>query len=191
MTVDVQKLVPWNWFKREDEEKRQELAKATPGAPLAGTPASFHQLHREIDRLFDQAFSRLSVFDFPDFGHALPGFSGRDGLKPSVDIAETDKDYAIRIEVPGVDEKDIRLELSGDTLTVSGEKKRESEEKDKRWHRIERSYGAFKRVLNLPEDANADKIDAKFKNGVLTITMPRKAIEKPEGVKLIDIKSAA
>ena len=92
-----------------------------------------------------------------------------------------------------VEEGDVKLELADGVLTVSGEKKYEKEEKDEHYHSVERSYGSFRRVLSLPEDANADDIDAKFKNGVLTISVPRKEISKSEGgnVKQIEIKSAA
>ena len=97
-------------------------------------------------------------------------------LKPTLDIGADDKEYSISIEVPGVEQKDIKLEVANNTLTVSGEKKQEHEEKDKNYYRMERSYGSFQRVLSLPEDANQDNVAATFKNGVLTVTMPRKSL---------------
>jgi HSP20 family protein len=88
-----------------------------------------------------------------------------------------------------VDEKDVKLEIVNDTLTISGEKKQEKEEKEKNYYRMERSYGVFQRVLSLPEDADQDKIKATFKKGILTVTVPRKALPKSD-VKQIEIKNA-
>lgn len=110
-------------------------------------------------------------------------------LKPSLDIAETDKAWTVSIEIPGVEEKDINLEVENRTITVSGEKKRETMEQDENWHRVERSYGSFQRVLSLPEDVDENKIDASFKNGVLTLTLPRDA-KANSNRKTIKIKKA-
>lgn len=85
--------------------------------------------------------------------------------------------------------KDVRLEVANDTLTIRGEKKQETEEKKKDFYRMERSYGAFQRVLSLPEDADQDNIRATFKKGVLTVTMPRKALPE-SAVEQIEVKSA-
>ena len=113
-------------------------------------------------------------------------------LKPSVDIKENKKNYKISVEVPGVEESDIKLELVDGSLVIRGEKRQENEDKDEHYHSVERSYGSFQRVLSLPEDVNEDDIDAKFKNGVLTITAPRKQLAKPkENTKVIDINRAA
>ena len=110
-------------------------------------------------------------------------------LRPHVDVASNEKEYTVTVEIPGVEEKDVKLELSNDgTLAIRGEKKQESAHKDKDFHRVERSYGSFLRTLSLPEDVNQDAIDAKFKNGVLTISMPRKALPQASS-KRIEIKS--
>ena len=110
-------------------------------------------------------------------------------LKPTLDLSATDKEYAITIEIPGVDEKDVKLELVNDTLTVRGEKKQEKQEKEKNYYRMERSYGAFRRVLSLPEDADQDSIKAKFKNGVLKVTVQRKASAQTTA-KRIEVRRA-
>lgn len=113
-------------------------------------------------------------------------------MKPNVDIKEGKKDYTISVEVPGVEEGDVKLELADGALTISGEKKHEKEDKDENYYCVERSYGSFKRVLSLPQDAKEEDIEAKFKNGVLKITVPREEVEKAETeAKMIDIKSAA
>lgn len=175
MSTNLQKWSPWNWFRKEDEE---------PHLPAWHGDDLFRDFHRDIDRMFDRFMRGLS---FPAVeAPALPAL-----LRPNVDIAETGKDYTISMEVPGVDEKDVRLELSGNTLTISGEKRQEKESKDRNWHRVERSYGSFRRVLSLPEDANTDKTEATFRNGVLTITLPRTTIAKPESVRRIEISKAA
>jgi HSP20 family protein len=109
-------------------------------------------------------------------------------LKPTLDLSATDKKYTISVEIPGVDEKDVKLEIANDTLTIRGEKKQENEEKDKNYYRVERSYGSFQRVLSLPEDADQAGVKATFKRGILFISMPRKAVPQAD-VRKIDIKS--
>jgi HSP20 family protein len=137
------------------------------------------------------------VFDSVLHGFDLPSVSisrARDQenavLRPNIDVASTDKEYVITVEVPGVDEKDVKLELTGDgTLIIQGEKKHEKEQTDKNFHRVERSYGSFRRTLSLPEDASQENIQASFKNGVLTVTVPRKVVAQAP-TKRIEIKKA-
>ncbi len=99
---------------------------------------------------------------------------------------ESDKEYTITMEVPGVEEENVNLELANRTLTIRGDKKKETTEENKNFHCIERSYGSFQRVLSLPNDAEEDGIEATFKNGVLTITLPRNLLTKD--VRKINIK---
>ena len=109
----------------------------------------------------------------------------REGLiMPQVDIGESQKDYTITVEVPGVQEKDIDLTLIDGTLTIRGEKRSEHEEKEKHYHRVERSYGSFQRILSLPNDADENTVKAKFKDGVLTITIAKDPQAKPAGRKI-------
>ena len=105
-----------------------------------------------------------------------------------VDIAETDKDIEITAELPGLEEKDVQVNVADDVLTIKGEKKAEKEEKDKNYHRIERSYGSFCRSLQLPAGANADAIKATLKNGVLKVTVTKPVAAQP---KKIEVKAAA
>lgn len=88
------------------------------------------------------------------------------------------------MELPRVEESDVRLELAEDTLKIKGEKKQETEEKKSDFSRVERSYGSFQRTLSLPEDAEQDGIEAKFSKGVLTVTLPRKAAPKVEAKRI-------
>jgi HSP20 family protein len=102
--------------------------------------------------------------------------SGRSAsFMPDIDIRETDKEYRVTIELPGVDEKDIDLSLSGNTLIVKGEKKEEHEDQDGDYYRAERSFGAFQRAIALPSsEVDVNAIKAKFKKGLLRVTLPKK-----------------
>ncbi len=187
--MDIKKLAPWNWFKREEEESEANVpVQRTGGQITSPEDKSLHpilQLHHEMDRLFANTFRGVGLSPFnTDFFTPLTsaGF-----LKPQVDIAATDNEYTITVEVPGVSEKDVSIEIADNNMIIRGEKKQEKEEKDKNYYRIERSYGSFQRLLSMPEDADQDNIKAKFKSGVLTIKMPRKDMPKTN-VKRVEIK---
>jgi HSP20 family protein len=90
-----------------------------------------------------------------------------------MDISETKDSLVVALEVPGMDQKDIRISLQENLLTITGEKKQEKEEKDERYHRVERSYGAFTRGVRLPVAVDGSKVSATFKNGLLTVTLPK------------------
>jgi len=92
---------------------------------------------------------------------------------PSVDISETKDDFVIKAELPGLEAKDVNVSISGDILTIKGEKKAEEEEKDEHYHRVERYSGSFQRVFQLPSGVKADKIEANFDKGVLKVTLPK------------------
>ncbi len=187
--MDVKKLVPWNWFKKEEEQEARPVA-VRQGYGGGGIYNPLAQLHQEIDRLFDAAFRGFGLGGWP-LAADEPATTLAGGLlKPTLDISATDKEYTVNIEVPGVDEKDIHIELAGNTLTVRGEKRQEKEEKGRNFYRKERTYGTFQRILSLPEDADQERIEASFSKGVLTITIPRRAQETPTG-KTIEIRKAA
>jgi HSP20 family protein len=105
---------------------------------------------------------------------------------PLVDIAEDDKAYLIKAELPEVEKNDIKVTLERSVLTISGERKAEKEEKGKRFHRIERSYGSFVRSFTLPDDADGEHVSADFKNGVLHVKVLKTEKSKP---KQIDVKA--
>lgn len=130
----------------------------------------------DIESIFDNFFKG---FNFPAIAE-----SGSNLLNARMDIAETEKDYSLEVEIPGVEEKDIDISLSGDLLTVKGEKKSEEKKEDKNYLRIERSYGSFQRSVTLPPDIDADKVKANFKNGILTITIPKSENAKPSVKKI-------
>lgn len=145
---------------------------------VAGSANPFMSLQREIDRLFE------------DFTHGFPAFagSGAGKLMPSMDVTETDKEIEITAELPGLEEKDVQINVADNLLTIRGEKKGEKEEKDKNYRLVERSYGAFERTLELPDGVNADAIKASIAKGVLKVTVPKPA---PAQAKKIEVKSAA
>lgn len=188
--MDIKKWVPWNWFKKEEEDAvRTVPVKRKVGQDPSGVLTDpLQHFHQEIDRFFDHAFSG---FTGGPFGFERPLLSRyADGmLKPTLDLGATEKEYIITVEIPGVDEKNVKLEIANDTLTIRGEKKQEKEEKEKNYYRMERSYGSFQRVLSLPEDADQDGVEASFSKGILTVTLPRKALPKSD-VKRIEVKSA-
>ncbi|HXJ78605.1 MAG TPA: Hsp20/alpha crystallin family protein [Candidatus Methylomirabilis sp.] len=120
-------------------------------------------LRQGMDRLFDRFFER----DWSE----LPAVAGQ--WVPSLDLSETKEAFVAEVEIPGIDPKDIQVTLQENLLTIKGEKKQEKEEKDERHHRVERSYGMFTRSIRLPVAVDGAKVEAKFKNGLLTVTLPK------------------
>lgn len=142
-------------------------------------------LQRDVNRMFEEfwrRFERPGLAGFDSFG-AL-SFSS-----PRTDVAETDKEIEVTMELPGLDEKDIELTVTGDMLTVKGEKKQERKEEQKGWYLSERSYGSFYRSIPLPPGTEADKATAEFKKGVLTVRLP-KSEQAQKQVKRIEVKGA-
>jgi len=110
---------------------------------------------------------------------------------PSVDIYETENALVMKAELPGIDENDIELKIEDSTLTLKGDRKFEKETKEENYHRIERLYGSFYRSFTLPRNIDQDKIKAESENGILKVTMPKKAELKPKKVKILKPKSAS
>ena len=127
---------------------------------------------QEMDRLFDR-FMEPRWDEFAALGESTFG-----EWAPSLDLSETKEDLLVKAEVPGMDPKDIEISLQEDLLTIKGEKKQEKEEKDERHHRVERTYGAFTRSVRLPVRVDGSKVKATFKQGLLTITLPKTAAAK-------------
>lgn len=103
---------------------------------------------------------------------------------PSVDISETDKAYLIKAEIPEVKKEDVKVTVDNDMLTIQGERKMEKEEKGKKFHRIERSYGSFVRSFRLPDGVDESKAKAEFKDGVMTVTLPKSEKAKTKAVEI-------
>jgi HSP20 family protein len=146
----------------------------------------FERFRREMDRLFDDfrsGFWRGSLFDMAPFRRAEAALR----TMPAVDVAETDKAYEITAELPGLDEKNIEVKLANGVLSIKGEKQEEKEEKEKDYYRRERSFGSFERSFQVPDDVDEDKIAASFKNGILSVTLPKSA-EAQKQAKKIEVK---
>jgi len=124
----------------------------------------FALFRKEFDDLFDNFFRS---FDVQPFEGRLGAFS------PKVDVVENEKEIRIHAELPGMDEKDIDVSLSQNSLTIRGEKREEKEDKGKEYYHMERSYGSFTRVIPLPLEVDESHIKANFKKGVLSITLPK------------------
>jgi HSP20 family protein len=157
--------------------------------PPTQTLNPFESLRREIDRLFDDVGGgvwrspfRSSVFD------AVP-FWGRQATAPAVDFTDNEKAYEITAELPGIDEKNVEVKVANGVLTIKGEKHEEKEEKKKDYYLRERNFGSFERAFQLPDGVDGDKIEANFKKGVLTVTLPKKPEAQKAG-KTIDVKAA-
>jgi len=126
----------------------------------------------EASSLFD------GIFDDPFFS----SMKATQNWLPPVDILEKDGNLILRVEVPGIDEKDIDLKLEGNVLTLKGEKKLENDRDRSEYHRLESYFGAFGRSFTLPESADRDQIKAEFKNGILTITVPQRPEVRPRDI---------
>ena len=148
-------LIPWSSRGRDVSVRR-------------GEDNPFLTLHREMNRLFDDVFRGFDL--------APPGsdrfFERVGGTWPNVEVSETDQELKVTAELPGLDEKDVKVELTNGMLAIAGEKKTETEDKDRLFS--ERYYGRFERRIPV-EDVDEDKISAAFKNGVLTVTLPKVA----------------
>ncbi len=184
--MNLEKFAPWNWFKKEEEERGQ-IVPVQRDINRLEHPVSLLDMHREFARLFD-VMPR-------GFGMGWPALSGRadsllksDWFKPFLDVASDEKKYSIKIELPGIDANDINIEVDGNTLKIKGAKRQEEEEKEKDYYRVERFYGSFQRILDIPDDGDTDNISATYKDGVLSIAVPRKALPKKD-TKQIEIKT--
>ncbi len=143
----------------------------------------FDALQQEMNRLFDSFFRGFDAAPLSAAQERLMGFI------PIVDVKEDEKEVVVKAELPGIDEKDIDVVLTDQALTLKGEKKEEKEDKDKGYYRMERSYGAFRREIPLPAGIDAKKVEAVFKNGLLTVTLPKTEESRKAGRK-ISIKSS-
>ena len=169
--MKLQKLAPWNWFKREEEQRGLTLPVHRDHATALAT-SPMRPIHEEIDRLFD---TFLQGFGFPRqaLGGNLATTLQSSFLKPSLNLSASEKEYSVTIELPGVDPEDVEITLEDRTLVIRGEKSHKQEENKANYYRVERSYGSFQRMLSLPADADLEAIDARFDKGVLHITLAR------------------
>jgi HSP20 family protein len=173
--MNLEKLKPWNWFKHEESSNggskpipvSRTQAESLPGAGAG----SLMSLHRDMDRWFEEAFKSFAMPPFPSMtgtaGDKLSGF-----YRPKIDVCGDSNCYEINLDVPGLAESDLSLEVKDNVLTIKGEKEERSEE----------------RTLSLPDDANADEIKANLDKGVLKLEIPRREVVEQD-VKRISISS--
>ena len=173
------------------ETKVPVTTESKPAAPPAVTQVwrPFEGLRREVDRLFEDFTMnpfrlpfRRPAFDIEPFWQAESWIAA-----PAVDLVEQEKAFELTAELPGLDEKNVEVKVANGVLTIKGEKQEDKEEKNKDFHMRERRFGSFERALRIPDTVDADKIEASFKKGVLTVTLPKTA-EAQKPVKKIAVK---
>ena len=187
--MDMKKNAPWNWFKRETENMGKTVPvrcsdRASEDRRMENPLQAYHH---EVNRMFADmvkgfgmsfAFQRKGLW--PPMENTL--------FKPHLELGAGEDAYTISMEIPGVDEKDVRIDIVNDILIIQGEKKQQKEAKDKYYYKLERSYGHIERILSLPEDADQDTVCANFKNGILQVCIHRKSLPAPD-IRQIDIQS--
>jgi HSP20 family protein len=131
-------------------------------------------LQNRFNRVFDDPFFRIGRLDDDSMGM----------WNPKVDLYEKDDNFVIKAELPGVDKKDITIDLKDRVLTLSGERSYDNEVEEENYYRRERSYGKFQRAFTLPADVDSDKIKAEFKDGVLQVEVPKPEEQKPKQVTI-------
>ena len=161
--MEIKDLMPW---KRQRKELLQE-----------GDEDALHSLQRGISSLFDDVARRMQLN-----GEWLP--FGGSSFTPRVDVTEDEHVVTVVADMPGMDERGIDVSLSGSLLTLTGEKKHESEKRDGDYYRSERAFGAFRRVIQLPCEVDPERVDATFKNGVLTVTLHKSAAAQAQRHKI-------
>ncbi len=149
------------------------LVRWNPARELATWPSDLFGIQREINKMFDGVFRGTGDEDY--------SFSS---WTPAVDIAEHDDEYLVKVELPGVNKDEVKLTLENNILTIRGEKKQEKETKKENYHRVERSYGSFQRSFTLPAAVKSDKIDASYKDGILTVSLPKAEEAKPKQIEV-------
>ncbi|MFT8422800.1 MAG: Hsp20/alpha crystallin family protein [Gluconacetobacter sp.] len=174
-------------------EKTREKTETTTNAPAARSPSSstLDTLRWEFDRLFDDfrsAVWRRPVGRVPGLDRLWPRDDTFD-VVPAISMVEKDTAYDVVAELPGIDEKDIEIKVSGGVLSIRGEKCERREDERKNYHYSERRFGSFMRSLPIPDGVDATKIDATFDNGLLTITLP-KTPEAQKSETIIPVKHA-
>lgn len=163
--IPLRNLVPSLRRRTDDPMKREE-------------EDLFSALQREMNRLFDDFSSGSDISPFGAMRERSKTFF------PSIDVKEDEKEMRVEVELPGMDEKDVEVLLTENTLTLKGEKKQEKEDKKKDYYHMERSYGYFNRMIPLPAGIDVKKVNASFKNGVLSVRLPKAEESKSKGKRI-------
>lgn len=160
------------------KDKKEKQAGASGGSLAAWQPFGdlgewpFGRRSRRLERLLRE------------LEEEWPGIRSEGGWAPALDVHEGDGKYAVSVELPGARKEDVTVECQDRVLTIRGEKKSEREEQNEKRRLVERRYGSFSRSFSLPADADAEKIEARFENGVLTLTIPKTEAAKPRAVAI-------
>jgi HSP20 family protein len=136
------------------------------------------EMQRRMAALLDWSPFRRSALTTDEETITVPEWS------PLVDISEDDKEYLLKVELPEVSKDDVKVTVEGGTLTISGERKAEKEEKNRKYHRIERYYGRFERSFTIPDDAEPENVRAEFKDGVLRVHLPKSEKARPKQIEV-------
>lgn len=188
--MNLEKFKPWNWFRHENTgghtvpvSHREREQRNAVQDPLAA-------VHNDIDRLFENALSRMGLGGFPASGEFPLSLQHPGAFSPEINIASEENQYLITVDAPGMDDNDLSIELHDRDLIIRGEKQDEQESRDRHYYHMERRYGSFQRVLTLPEDADAQAIKANMKRGVLTINIPRTKPASDQNARRIEIEQS-
>jgi HSP20 family protein len=150
------------------------IVRWNPTRELATFPTDILSMQREINRMFDDFFRS----DRDDSSLLAQNW------KPAVDIVEDNDAYVAKVELPGVNKDDVKITMQDNVLTIRGEKKTENKGKEGNMHRVERFYGSFQRSFSLPTSVKSDKIEAEYKDGILTVSMPKAEEAKPKHIEV-------
>lgn len=181
--MELKKLAPWNWFSKEENQEGNVPVRKTPDRSWMESGGLQPGMDSLLAHFFGSPLGTVS-----GERHSTPlGAYGL--LKPRVDLRAEDNAYILTVEIPGVNKEEVQINIDNNTMTITGEKKQEKETKKANYYRMERSYGAFQRVLSLPDDVDQEQIAAHFQQGVLTVTMPRQEVIEHQG-KPIEITTS-
>jgi HSP20 family protein len=148
--MKIKNFIPQRFF--DDDDPKEHKGYISP----------FYKVQKEMDDLFSTFYNKDFFTDF------------KENFLPKFDIMETDSQYLVKVEMPGIEEKDINISLNNRVLKIAGKKEHKKESKDMKYHRVEGNYGSFERSLELPDNIDEDNINAKFKNGILEICINKK-----------------
>jgi HSP20 family protein len=150
------------------------LIRWNPAREIAAMPSDLFGFQREMNKMFDNFFRG----DIREEDSALMAWT------PAVDISEHDDEFLVKVELPGVNRDDVKITIESNILTIRGEKKQEKEIKKENYHRVERNYGSFQRSFTLPTTVKSDRIDAVYKDGILSIALPKAEESKPKQIEV-------
>jgi HSP20 family protein len=158
-------------------KKETQMEKVEPKKALS----SFDDIEQMFDEFFSRGWMRPFSFTHPSWSHLPAPFEGR---TPHVNVVERDNDIFVKAELPGVEKDDLELTMTDNSVTIKGSTRAEEKEEKENYHRCEISRGSFSRTVSLPGDVDTDKAKAKFKNGVLKLTIPKVKKSKHKNIKV-------